>query len=144
MNTSVKKLVMQALVDLQSRRSLGYRYLKAGMPHRSTYQKVINDELSNLIFIHWHSYNDKFCFEVGWMYRSTLDDISSALDPKTAIAKNAAIVDVAMITGGIQEWHAVRADTLEKVVVPVFDSLLRIGIPYLETVNSAKLAGLNN
>lgn len=129
--------------------SLGYSFVKAGLPSRSAFVKDMGEQLSTFVLIHWHRYMDKFAVEIAWICKTDLDSIFSMYDPEAALGLDAAIVPVHSIVGQSETWWVIPAVKQspgpiegQKDITPLirqaFDFLNTHGLPYLDRIVSLK------
>lgn len=128
-----------------------YSTIKAGLPRRTTFCCEHSKDLQLYVLLHWHSYEDKYNLEVGWTYKSTLNDIESHFDPSRAIQFNSVIISLSALSGQNETWYDLRGITrggvqgnagskgLSSIVGSSIQELMSIGIPYLERVSSSKI-----
>ena len=154
MNAEAKKAVVAMYKRLLKEHLPGYSYVRAGVPHRSTFEFVKNDNLRLQIYIHWQSYSDEYTLEVGWTYKSTQDDVISYLDPIAATCEDAVAISLSVIAGqegntwwDVQKCYSSSPSELNdanikfmKLLRSSFQVLQQIGIPYLDRVVTVKLA----
>ena len=137
MSPTGKKAVAAALERLLEEHGLDFRRVRAGLPHRTVYQRAAAADLSVLLLLHWHSYREQFCFEVGWLFRATFDDLGSCFDAAHALRLDAAILPVNVLAGQPGEhWWDLREAA---GVADAFVEVQSLGLPYLDRVAQAKL-----
>lgn len=142
-----KKEIVDLFKKLIKEKGLGYRTIPARMPHRTTFARRVDDDLTLYLLIQWHSYRDKIALEVGWTFKKTLDDIRSDIDPERVIQSDAVVIGLAFIAKRAEQgWWDVRnypaiPQDVPAIIAEAFSEFFEIGVPYLERVVQTKLAG---
>lgn len=127
-----------------------YLQIKAGMPQRTMFCFAYSTDLKLYVLLQWHSYEDKFTLEVGWNYKSTLDDIGSQFDGSKAIQSDAVIIPLTALAGQNETWYDLRhigrevtpgdqkTHSLQSIIATAIQELMSIGMPYLQQVQELK------
>ncbi len=139
MSPAEKKAVAAEFERLLRDRGLDFRRVKAGVPHRTTFARAVAADLTDCLLLHWHSYREQFCFEVGWHFRATFDDMSSCLDLADALRRDAAILPINVLMGlPAERWWDWRAAEDGGRLEEAFTEVQWFGLPFLDRVARAK------
>ncbi len=138
-----KKAVAAEFERLLRQDGLDFHRVRAGLPHRTVYGRVLAADLTVLLLLHWHSYREQFCVEVGWLFRATFDAIGSHFDASNALRRDAVILPMNVLAGQMGEtWRdgsgAAAGAGREGAVGEAFAEVVRLGLPYLDRVAQAK------
>jgi hypothetical protein len=142
-----KKTILALFREKLERGIPGYAPIKAGLRRRSVFMRGVNKDLQLYVLVHWHPYEEKYSLEVGWNYKTTLDEIGSFFDRSTAMQDNAVIIPLGILMGDKMEtWfnaqrtsEQIQKGELASLVDLSFQQLLEYGMPYLESVKRSRL-----